>query len=188
MSGSSSLCSQPLRDQRRCSAVAELGTLGTFMHLEQSNLLDSISAAFPVGAAHPVLSLRQGAEIDSYDTPTPDDLPAVWRDVSERDLEVHHWGFTHLDAESWRFYLPAFLAYSVLHFTLSESLVIEACLNNLRPPDRVPSRFSTLTDSQRQTLISVLEFLAFGSESGFTADACHVLEEYWIDNPLYPDA
>jgi len=158
------------------------------MRTEQTQLLELISAAFPAGSAHTVLSLRQGDEIDSYETPTPDDLPADWRDVSERELEEHQWGFTHLDAESWRFYLPAFLAYSVRHFTRGESLVIMACLNNLRPPDRVPSRFRTVTDSQRQAVISVLEFLAFGCESDFSADASKVLEEYWIEHPLYPDA
>lgn len=158
------------------------------MRSEQIQLLDSISAAFPVGATHTVLSLKQGDEIDSYDKPTPDTLPADWRDVSRQELEEHHWGFTHLDAESWHFYLPAFLTYSVRHFTHGESLVITACLNNLRPPDRVPSRFSTLTNSQRQVVINVLEFLAFGCESDFTADACQVLEEFWIEHPLYPDA
>jgi len=157
------------------------------MRLEQTKLLDSVSAAFPAGSTRPVQSLRQGDEIDSHDTPTPDALPVDWRDVPEGELEEHQWGFTHLDAESWHFYLPAFLAYSVRHFSRGESLVIAACLSNLRPPDRVPSRFSTLTDSQRQAVVSVLEFLAFGCESDFSADACQVLEEYWIENPLYPD-
>src|SRR6185437_3263882 len=157
------------------------------MRSEQIQLLDLISAAFPVGATHAVLSLRQGDEIDSHETPTPDDLPVDWRLVSERELDEHQWGFTHLDAESWRFYLPAFLAYSVRHFSRGESLVIGACLSNLRPPDRVPSRFATLTERQRQAVVSVLEFLAFGCKSDFTADACQVLEEYWIEHPLYPD-
>src|SRR5436190_17837070 len=139
------------------------------MRPEQTQLLDSISAAFPAGATHTLLSLRQGDEIDSHDTPTPDVLPVDWSNVSERELEEHHWGFTHLDAESWHFYLPAFLAYSVRHFTRGESLVIAACLNNLRPPDRVPPRFTKLSDRQRQTVVSVLEFLAFGSKSDFTA-------------------
>ena len=158
------------------------------MNSEQVQLLDSISTAFPAGAAHTMLSLRQGNEIDSYVTPTLDVLPVDWRDVLEPGLEGQHWGFTHLDAVSWHFYLPAFLAYSVQHFTRGESLVILACINNLRPPDRVPSRFSTLTDGQRRTVVSVLEFLAFGSESEFAAEACQVLEEYWIEHPLYPDA
>ena len=157
------------------------------MRPEQTQLLDLISAAFPAGAVHPVLSLRQGDEIDSYHASTPDVLPVDWRGVSERELEERHWGFTHLDAESWRFYLPAFLAYSVRHFTRGGSLVIVACLSNLRPPDREPPRFKTLAERQRQAVVNVLEFLAFDRESGFMNDACQVLEEYWIVNPLYPD-
>jgi hypothetical protein len=45
------------------------------MRTEQAELLVFISAAFPAGAAHPTLSLRQGDEIDSHDTPTADVLP-----------------------------------------------------------------------------------------------------------------
>jgi hypothetical protein len=158
------------------------------MRLEQSKLLDSISAAFPAGPARPTLSLRQGDQVDSHDTPTSDLLPADWREVSERELEEHHWGFTHLGADSWHFYLPAFLEYSVRHSSRGDSLVIAACLNNLRPPDRLPSRFSTLTDRQRRAVVSVLEFLASDSESEFAADASRVLEGYWIEKPLYPNA
>ena len=158
------------------------------MRAEQTQLLDSISAAFPAGGAHAGRSFRQAGEIDSHSASAPDVAPVDWRDVPEHQLEAHHWGFTHFDAESWRFYLPAFLTYSVRHLSRGESLVIAACLSNLRSPDRVPPRFSTLSDRQRQTVVSVLEFLAFDSESDFTADACQVLEEYWIENPLYPDA
>jgi hypothetical protein len=158
------------------------------MRSEQTQLLDSISAAFPADGAKAALSLKRADEIDSHDTPTPEVVPTDWRNVSEPELEEHHWGLTHLDAESWRFYLPAFLAYSVRHLSDGDSLVIAACLSNLWPPDRKPSRFSTLIDSQRQTIVSVLELLAFDGESGFTTDACQVLEEYWIEHPLYPDA
>ncbi len=162
--------------------------LNISMRSEQTQLLDSISAAFPADATHTALSLRQADEIDSYSSPTSDVLPTSWRVVPEQELEAHHWGFTHLDATSWHFYLPAFLTYSVCHLSRGESLVIADCLSNLRPPDRTPSRFNTLSDCQRQTVVSVLEFLAFDSESEFTADACQVLEEYWIERPLYPDA
>lgn len=158
------------------------------MRAEQTHLFDSISAAFPAGAVVPLLSLRQADEIDSYSTPTPDVSPADWRNVPDHELEAYHWGFTHVDADSWRFYLPTFLAYSVRYLSCEGSLVVAVCLSNLRPPDRVPSRFGTLTDSQRQVVISVLEFLAFDPESQFSAEACQVLEEYWIENPLYPDA
>lgn len=157
------------------------------MRPEQIRLLESISVAFPANAAHAALSLRQADEIDSYSLPTPDHSPKDWHDISAHELEEHHWGLTHLDAESWRFYLPAFLSYSVRNLTHGGSLVVDACLNNLRPPDRVPSRFRTLNERQRQSVVTVLEFLAFDDDSMFMADACQVLEEYWIKNPLYPD-
>jgi hypothetical protein len=30
-----------------------------------------------------------------------------------------------------------------------------------------------------------LEVLAFSSDSAYQAEACQVLEEWWIENPLY---
>jgi hypothetical protein len=162
--------------------------MGVQMRSLQNQLLDSISVAFPAGVVRTKRSLRQGNELDSHDLPTPDVFPADWREVTDQQLEVHHWGFNHLDASSWHFYLPAFLSYSVRHLSRGDSLAVLACLNNLRPPDRVPSRFDTLTDRQRELVIGVLEFLAFDPESQFSEDACQVLEEFWIERPLYPNA
>ena len=157
------------------------------MRSEQATLLESVSAAFPRGSKQFTMTLRQGNERDSYREPTPDAVPLDWRDVSDGELEDHHWGLTHLDPPSWLFYLPAFLSYSVRHPSRGESLVISACVNNLRPPDRVPSRFKLLSSAQRQAAVAVLDFLAFDSESQFQSDACQALEEYWIERPLYPD-
>jgi hypothetical protein len=157
------------------------------MRPEQSKLFDSISTAFPPRSQQCAMTLRQGNEHDSYNIPTPDNPPGDWRDVSNEELEKHHWGLTHLDPQSWRFYLPAFLSYAVHHPSRGESLVIQACINNLRPPDREPSRFKTLSDAQRKAAVATLDFLAFDSESQFQDDACQALEEYWIERPLYPD-
>ena len=157
------------------------------MRREQTTLLESISSAFPPEPARCCLTLRQGSQIDSYDEPSPDTPPPDWRDVSDTELERYHWGLNHIDAESWLFYLPAFLSYAVRFPSRVGSLAISASLNNLRPPDRNPSRYRRLTDAQRKVVVAVLDFLAFDAESAFSPEACQVLEEYWIEPPLYPD-
>src|SRR6185436_11787880 len=102
-------------------------------------------------------------------------------------LEQYHWGLAHLDSESWLFYLPAFLSYSVRHSGAGSSLVLDACLATLRPPDREPPRLKALSEMQRQVVRAVLEYLAFDERSAVQQYACQVLEEYWIDKPLYGD-
>lgn len=125
------------------------------------------------------MTLRQGNEIDSYDTPTPEKtLPTDWHSISNDELENHHWGMNHLDAQSWRFYLPAFLGYSVRHPALGESLVIDTCILTLRSCDSAPPKFKTLTEEQRRAIVGVLEFLAFDPESQVQDAACQALEEY----------
>ena len=60
--------------------------------------------------ATPPTSLRSGNAIDDYGTPVPFD--AVLDATSDLYLESFHWGLPHLDAISWRHYLPYLIDYA----------------------------------------------------------------------------
>ena len=151
----------------------------------QTQLIESVFAAFPAGGESCLMSLKQADEVDtSYAVSSLDDIrPADWRSVADAELENFHWGLAHLDAQSWRFYLPVFLVYSIRHASSGGSLVVNACVQSLRPPDRVPPRLSVLAPRQRKAVVATLEFLAFDPQSGFKEDADKALREYWVDNP-----
>ena len=172
--------------------VAELGSLGIYRMSSPSAvaILEEIVQAFPAGPSLCRISLRQGDQLDNHDIPSadPDSIRDDWRCVPESYLEQYHWGVCHLDPESWRFYLPALLSYSVRHPQDGGSLVLVACLNTLRPPDREPPRFKILSEPQRRVVCRVLDYLAFDDVSRVQRDACQVLEEYWIPRSLYGDA
>jgi hypothetical protein len=135
------------------------------------------------------MTLKEGDDMDSYRTPSPeaDAIRDDWRRVSDSYLEQYHCGMTYVDQQSWLFYLPAFLSYSLRHPDTS-ALPLDACLNTLRPPDREPSRFKMLNDVQREIVRTVLDYLAFYERAVVQDSARLVLEEYWIENPLYGDA
>jgi hypothetical protein len=60
-------------------------------------------------------------------------------------------------------------------------MVVEATVRSLRPPDRVPTRLTTLSPEQETVVRSFLELLALGEGAdGPGEDARTALEEWWL--------
>lgn len=145
--------------------------------------LDKVFMAFAADLeAPPQTSLRAGDLLDDYKEPLPFD-PAVDA-MSDEYMERYHWGLNHLDAASWRHYLPRLMEYAFRHIELN-SIVVDALLNSLRPPDREPPRLAALTDKQEIIVIEFLDTFAFAEGSAYQELACQVLEEWWVPNALY---
>jgi len=60
---------------------------------------------------------------------------------------------------------------------------VEATVRSLRPPDRVPTRLTTLSRAQEEVVVRFLEHLALANDAGSPNDARSALEEWWL-----PDA
>ena len=133
-------------------------------------------------ATVPSISLRVGNELDDYRQPTAfnPDLDTTTDDY----LDKYHWGIAHLDAASWRYYVPHLVSYSIRHFSESSN-TIDSFLGSLRPPDREPSRLGSLTPDQENAIKEFLEFLAFSDGSEHQELACQTIEEWWIPGALY---
>lgn len=129
------------------------------------------------------MTLRGGNAVDSYDVAPPFD--PVLDNPTDAYLEAHtFWGLTHLDAASWRHYLPRLIDYAFRHMD-DPGMVVEGLLYNLRPPDREPPRLASLTQEQESVIVAFLEELAFGDDSANSELAMQVLEEWWIPGALY---
>lgn len=151
--------------------------------------MDSISADLTKAFTSPMLpamSLRAGSAVDGYETPPPFDaaLDAVTADY----LEHYFWGLPHLDAVSWRYYLPILLGHALANLGNPKSMAVDALLASLRPPDRSPPRFALLSEAQTQMVCSVLEALAFQEDSAWKDPAILALEEYWAPGATYHDS
>ena len=131
----------------------------------------------------PPMTLRAGDAEDRYE----ENLPAYdpkFDEPTDRYLEKYYDGVTYLDAESWRFYLPHLIDYSLRKLEDGE-LIVDSFLSSLRPPDREPPRLKSLTDAQKELIKEVLDILAFDDKSIFKEYAMTVMEEYWVSNSLY---
>ncbi|MGO1001378.1 DUF6714 family protein [Lysobacter sp. CA196] len=149
------------------------------------SIRDIVDRAFQDGIAMPTMSLRAGNALDSYDAPPPFDAH-LDRPVAKY-LETHHWGVAHLDPISWRYYLPALLRHALLKLEHPDSMAIDALLSSLRPPDRDPPRFASLSQAQAQAVVAVLDALAFEEASAWKDEAIVALEEYWAPGAHYRD-
>jgi hypothetical protein len=132
--------------------------------------------------AVPKMTLRAGDAVDVYQPSCPFD--ASMDAVTDDYLEKYFCGLTYLDAQSWRHYLPCFMAYALktLETPFNAS---DALLASLRPPDREPPRLSSLTAQQEGVVIEFLEIMAFDPKSASQDLACQVMEEWWIPGAVY---
>lgn len=131
----------------------------------------------------PPMSLRGGAAVDDGHTATDFDA-ALDRPTSEY-LEEYYWGVPHLDAVSWRYYLPILIEHALRNVAAARSNAVDAFLASLRPPDRDPPRFASLSAEQEEAVVAMLERLAFDEASTWKSQAILALEEYWGPGALY---
>lgn len=133
-------------------------------------------------AVDPAMILRGGDRLDDQRNVTPYD-PAI-DDPSDTYMESFHWSVAHLDAASWRHYLPQLADYVVRNFDKA-TLVGEATIFSLCAPDQDPPRLATLTSRQQYAVTKFLEFLAFADGSAYQEGACRATDEWWSPGALY---
>jgi hypothetical protein len=128
----------------------------------------------------PPLSLRGANDVDSYDLPQAFD-PARDQPTDAYLTQFAFWGIAHLDAASWRHYLPRLIEYSLRHPD-DAAMVTEALVVSLRPPDRYPPRLRSLSGEQETVVRAFLELLASRTGSESSEQAAQALEEWWHPN------
>jgi hypothetical protein len=130
----------------------------------------------------PSITLRGGNDLDEHRDPSPFD--PTTDSISDTYFLQYHWGLNYVDAESWRHYLPHLIEYALRNLEQAD-IVVDALLNSLRPPDRVPPRLTSLSPEQEGAITQFLDWLAFSANSAHQDLACQVLEEWWIPGALY---
>ncbi len=147
-------------------------------------LTDDINRAFGFDDNYlPPMTLRSGCEVDNYNDILPFDT--LLDAPTDEYLESYYDGINYLDADSWKYYLPRLMNFTLCNYTTNTSMVIDALLSSLRPPDREPPRLKMLNKQQEDVIVKVLDILAFDEKSIYTEEAILALEEYWAPGALY---
>ncbi len=130
----------------------------------------------------PAVTLRGGNSLDEYRY--PEKFDSELDAASDSYFERYWWGIAHLDPSSWRHYLPQLIDYSLRH-KHEGSMVIDAFLSSLRPPDREPPRLASISNEQEAVVTAFLDIMAFDDASVHQDLARTALEEWWAPGALY---
>jgi len=128
-----------------------------------------ISSAFNGVSLGDGISLRQAQAIDNYGEGITDEefkhlrineITNDWSKVSFEELELNC--IAHLDAEGYRYYIPAFML-SVLSHYESSSMRVIGTLGSLYPKEKMwfyhMERYSLLNQEQREAIAKYISVL-----------------------------
>jgi hypothetical protein len=151
--------------------------------MDDKIIADSIRVFGKYVAKEPRICLRAGNALDNYEEPPKYD--SIVDSPTDEYLEKYYWGILYLDHDSWKYYLPILINYSVKNKADKGAMVIDSFLASLRPPDRKPARLGSLSKDEEKVILELLDHLAFDENSGWNDVALMLLEEYWGPGALY---
>lgn len=148
------------------------------------------------------MSLREADVIDDYGGEKARkaakllDETRNWNAVAREDIARRHWAFTFLDAEGFRYYLPAVMSWAIEESSKSDfdDSSLASLLYCLTPRRR---RRKTVREGQFDALISLLsppqryatqQFLWWLVSEFNDEEAFEALDRYWKNEPVTPTA
>jgi hypothetical protein len=153
-------------------------------------LLEQIRSAFSGVRREGGVSLHEADVIDGYGSRQERnaarklDTDRVWWDVPEADIERYDWILSFLDPIGFRYYLPAYMAWTLKHYEHSNSMSVDSTIYALDYSDGLREhymeRYTLLNREQSEAVCAFLRFMA--EEAAGMADedvARRALERYW---------
>ncbi len=165
-------------------------TLDTIAEAAKLKLIKQIVSAFDRVTRDDGISLHEAVVIDSYGS---DEQRAIarqkdnelrWQDVPDRSIEHSYSALCFLDPKGWRYYIPAYMIWSLKNYMTSGSNSIDSTVYTFKfsgdPEDYYLSRFKILNQEQSIAVCQFLRFMTTHHE-GFVNDSWsqEALKNYW---------
>jgi len=154
-------------------------------------IVEEIRAAF-AGVPRGAVTIHEAEVIDAYGTDAKRrrarlrDTEDRWDEVPDRTVEECTTALCHLDPEGWRFYLPAYMVWTLHHFKRTGSIVpdhtiyaLDLSWNDRGVREYQLQRFRLLDEAQSR---AVCRFLQHMVENGDTVDgraARQAFTQHW---------
>lgn len=160
--------------------------------LRRDELIRSIERAFDGVSREDGVSLNEAEVIDAYGSEAErraargQDLEARWQEVSEAEIERHGDVLPFLDPKGWRYYLPAYMTWTIRRLGRSASMSVDSTIYTLAPgtaPElkaRALERYKTLSGNQSAVVCRFLRFMCdVVGEDGCDAVVAREALAYW---------
>jgi len=162
--------------------------------ISSTRLLNFIAAAFPLRPL-PQMSLHQAQLADqSMSREITDeewrrsgelDRGRSWNEFSDANLIACDAALSHLDEQSFVYYLPAYLLFALRYCTVewqhpAWTLVGAVVFSVTHRTPYTLGRYKKLTPDQREAVIAFLRFVAKCRTDSIASDAQQALARYWL--------
>jgi hypothetical protein len=112
------------------------------------------------------------------------DTYATWQEIPDDVIARYFSALGFLDPEGFRYYIPAFMRFSLRHFDDSHSPSIDWAIYAFcsfgSQPDYCEPRFMVFNEQQAQAICRFLRFMAqYTDGQADDAAACQALQNYW---------
>jgi hypothetical protein len=153
-------------------------------------LLEQIRVAFIDVGRDGGVSLHEADVIDDYGSMKERvaarklDTDCVWRDVPESDIERYFWILSFLDPIGFRYYMPAYMTWTLKHYEHSGSISVDRTIYALDFSDDLREfameRYTLMNQEQSEAICAFLRFMeeCMSEDSDFNV-AHQALERYW---------
>lgn len=152
-------------------------------------VIAAIRTAFE-GVPRGTVTIHEAEVIDEYGSDEERaaarrlDTEAIWDHVPDTDIEACTTALCHLDPEGWRYYVPAYMVWSLRHYRESNSIVSDFTIYTFDPSGDAGlreyklARFRLLDAAQSQAVCRFLRHMAANDDHADGRVAAIALTEY----------
>jgi hypothetical protein len=157
---------------------------------EAASIIEEIRVAFHDVPKGP-LSLRQAilntwADENRVAEARCHDSYNHWADIADSDIERGGKALYGADPRSWRFFIPAFMVWSLRFYKVNDAFVSDQTIYSFDPSGAKPAisvskleRFELLSFSQKRAVRRFLEYMAQNDMYADSTFAQKALDQYW---------
>jgi hypothetical protein len=158
--------------------------------VDEAEIMEAIRLAF-ADVQRGTITIHEAEVIDSYgateerQAARQRDTGASWKDVPDEEIQECTWALPHLDPESWRFYIPAYMTWALKHFRVSDAVVSDFTIYTfaLSGDESIRSdqleRYALLSEQEAKAVCCFLRFMAANGDHADDVVAGEALEGYW---------
>ncbi len=155
-------------------------------------LINDIREAFAEVSREDGVTLHEADVIDDYGSAAARaearklDTEERWQDVPDADIEKYDWILSFLDLKGFKYYIPAYMVWSLKNYQTSSSASVDATIYALAPPSSPDlqawklERWQVFDTLQAKT---ICRFLRFAVEQAVLCMDARVAQEaldsYW---------
>lgn len=161
--------------------------------IQKARVIDLISRAFSGVTRDGGVSLHEADIIDGYGSAEKRvaarklDTESGWQAVPDRDIEYYNSILSFLDPIGFRYYIAAYMVWSLKNFRISESVTSDFTIyafamdGHQNMKDWKMSRFSILSEAQSTAVYEFLRFMQdFGEGDADSSVARQAINQYWV--------